>query len=181
MAVILGLQKDTGAVVYGSSEIFEAEEEAGADAELAACVNGEAGSFVVGVRLLAAFPEGKIRVHWTALRNCEDMVMEKNEKRIFIKPNLLEMDVRQSHYLEAVCENMVEKAVRWSVKDNGGFIDENGLYTAPNTPGVYEVVPERCFSGNESVHLCGSQGKYAAYGIGKAGYSYDDTDIGKKI
>lgn len=142
VAVILGLQKDTGAVVYGSSEIFEAEEEAGADAELAACVNGEAGSFVVGVRLLAAFPEGKIRVHWTALRNCEDMVMEKNEKRIFIKPNLLEMDVRQSHYLEAVCENMVEKAVRWSVKDNGGFIDENGLYTAPNTPGVYEVVAQ---------------------------------------
>ena len=37
---------------------------------------------------------------------------------------------------------MVEKAVLWKVKDDGGFIDENGMYTAPNTAGVYEVVAQ---------------------------------------
>lgn len=142
VTVILGLERESKKVVYGSSEIFEEDKEKGIDAELAACVNEENGSFVVGARLLSSALGGKINVHWTVLRDKEDIVVEKNEKRIFIKPNLLELTVRQSHYLEAVCENMVEKAVSWSVKDEGGFIDENGLYTAPNTSGVYEVVAQ---------------------------------------
>lgn len=142
VTVLLGLERESGKVVYGSSEIFDDETEKGIDAELAACVNEENGSFVIGARLLSGVLGGKISVHWTVLRDKKDIVMEKNEKSIFIKPNLLELTVRQSHYLEAVCENMVEKAVSWSVKDDGGFVDENGLYTAPNTPGVYEVVAQ---------------------------------------
>lgn len=142
VTVILGLEKDSGKVVYGSSEIFEAHKEKGADAELAACVNEEDGSFVIGVRLIAGKNGGRVKVHWTAFRDGEDMAVEKNEKRIYIKPNLLELKVRQSDSLEAVCENMVEKAVSWSVKDEGGFIDEHGVYTAPNTAGVYEVVAQ---------------------------------------
>ncbi len=142
VTVLLGLEKESGKVVYGSSEIFENQEESGVDAELAARVDGESGSFVIGVRLLSGVTEGTLRIHWTAIRNQEESVAQENEKRIFIKPNLLELQVRQSQYLEAVCENMVEKAVLWSVKDEGGFIDENGLYTAPNVPGVYEVVAQ---------------------------------------
>lgn len=69
-------------------------------------------------------------------------MQEKSDRRIFIKPNLLELTVRQSYHLEAVCENMAEKAVRWSVKDEGGSVDANGLYTAPNLPGVYEIVAQ---------------------------------------
>ncbi|RKI44387.1 hypothetical protein D7V86_01580 [bacterium D16-51] len=142
VTVILGMERESGKVVYGSSEIFEEDKEKGVDAELAACVDEDNGSFVVGVRLLSAVLGGKIHVHWTAFKDKEDIASERNEKRIFIKPNLLELTVRQSHYLEAVCENMVEKAVSWSVKDKGGFIDENGLYTAPNTSGVYEAVAQ---------------------------------------
>lgn len=142
VTLILGLEKESGRVVYGSSEIFEEKEEKGVDAELAACVNEESGSFLIGVRLLSSTKAGKLPVHWTAIRDQREIVMEKNEKCIFIKPNLLELSVRQSHVLEAVCENMVEKSVTWSVKDEGGFIDENGMYTAPNTAGVYEVVAQ---------------------------------------
>jgi hypothetical protein len=35
---------------------------------------------------------------------------------------------------------MVEKEVHWSVKDEGGYVDDSGLYTASGEPGVYEVV-----------------------------------------
>lgn len=142
VTLILGLEKESGKVVYGSSEIFEAHEEKGIDAELAACVNEENGSFLIGVRLISDVTRGKVSIHWTAIKDAKDIVVEKNEKRIFIKPNLLELTVRQNYYLEAVCENMVEKAVTWSVKDEGGFIDENGMYTAPSTAGVYEVVAQ---------------------------------------
>lgn len=142
VTIILSLQKESGRVVYGSSEIFESREEKGMDAELAACVDEENGSFVIGVRLLSGVTGGETHIHWTAIKDMKDIAAEKNEKRILIKPNLLELTVRQTHYLEAVCENMVEKSVSWSVRDEGGFIDENGMYTAPNTAGVYEVVAQ---------------------------------------
>ena len=48
--------------------------------------------------------------------------------------------MRESYTLEAVCENMAEKAVRWNVQEHGGTIDEHGVYTAPGIPGVYEVM-----------------------------------------
>lgn len=142
VTIVLGREQESDKIVFGSSGIFQEGRDKEINAELAACLNEENGSFVIGVRLLSNTVGGKIRVRWTAIQNMEQTVLEKNEKRIFIKPNLLELKVRQTHYLEAVCENMVEKAVLWKVKDDGGFIDENGMYTAPNTAGVYEVVAQ---------------------------------------
>lgn len=142
VTIILGLEKKDGSVVSGSSEIFEQEERPGVDAELAACQNPNNGSFIIGLRLLTATVEGMVTVHWTAVRDMAELVQEKSDRRIFIKPNLLELTVRQSHHLEAVCENMAEKAVQWSVKDEGGFVDASGMYTAPNLPGVYEIVAQ---------------------------------------
>lgn len=37
---------------------------------------------------------------------------------------------------------MADKTIEWKVKEHGGSINENGMYTAPNTPGVYEVVAQ---------------------------------------
>lgn len=36
-----------------------------------------------------------------------------------------------------------DKRVNWSVKEaEGGTIDSNGMYTAPNVPGIFEVIAE---------------------------------------
>lgn len=142
VTLILGLERQDETVIYGSSEIFEPQKKNDVEAEIAACQNPNNGSFVIGIRLLSATTEPNVTIHWTAIRDMEDAVEEKNEKRIFIKPNLLELRVRESYCLEAVCENMIEKVVQWSVKDEGGSVDENGMYTAPNTAGVYEVVAQ---------------------------------------
>lgn len=139
VAVILGLETESDHVVYGSPEIFESGTEQ--DVELAACVNEQNGSFVIGIRILRAV-QGKLKIRWNALRDREDVVTEKKERRLFIKPNLLELRVRQSYRLEAVCENMMEDGVLWHVEEEGGHIDEDGRYTAPNTAGVYEVVAQ---------------------------------------
>ncbi len=144
VAIILGLQEDKTGIIYGDEDVFSDEEEISGKkihVRLAAKVNEDNGSFVIGAKLASSTTGGRIRVHWTAVRD-QHNVYEKNEKRIFIKPNLLEMTVRSSHQLEAVCENMVEKAVQWQVRDEGGFIDEKGMYTAPNTAGVYEVIAQ---------------------------------------
>ena len=140
VAVVLGTQRDEeNLVTYGSSEVFEKE---GVEAEVAARLDVDKGSFVIGARLLSPTQEGRLEVHWTAVRDMRDAVQEKSDKRIYITPGILELHVRESHYLEAVCENMLEKAVRWSVKDQAGTVDARGYYTAPNVPGVYEVVAQ---------------------------------------
>ncbi|MBQ7676699.1 MAG: hypothetical protein IJT32_00550 [Lachnospiraceae bacterium] len=141
VAVTLGIEEKDGDVIYGSSDIFDSKEERAVDVDIAAKVNEDDGSFIIGARLKEQSVGGHVRIHWTALRD-ERTVYEKSEKRIFIKPNLLELGVRESYALECVCENMMEKSVTWSVHENGGYIDETGLYTAPNDPGVYEVMAQ---------------------------------------
>lgn len=142
VAVTLGLEAADGDVVYGSSDIFAPEgDEQAVDVDIAAKVNEDEGSFVIGARLREQSMGGHVRIHWTALRD-ERTVYEKSDKRIFIKPNLLEISVRESYALECVCENMLEKSVIWSVHENGGFIDDKGVYTAPSNPGVYEVMAQ---------------------------------------
>ncbi|MFP3153561.1 hypothetical protein LQZ18_03875 [Lachnospiraceae bacterium ZAX-1] len=137
VTLVLGIEKDAEALNFGSSEIFERD---GLNAEIAAKLDPEKGSFIIGARLLEATMEAQLKVHWTAIRDMSDVVKEQGTHRIFIKPNVLELHVRESYHLEAVCENMVEKSVKWSVKEEGGEVDANGLYVAPNLPGVYEVV-----------------------------------------
>ncbi len=140
VAVTLGMEKLSGHVVYGSSEVYDQKRENGVDAELAAAVDPQNGSFTIGVRLIAETSERICRVHWTAIKNPLDEKDDAGERRLFIKPNVLELVVREAYILEAVCENMAEKAVRWSVQEHGGTIDEHGVYTAPGIPGVYEVM-----------------------------------------
>ena len=37
---------------------------------------------------------------------------------------------------------MKDKRLKWAVRDNGGTIDNNGMYTAPNMAGVFEVTAQ---------------------------------------
>ena len=107
--------------------------------ELGARADFQRGVFVIGARVLSASRQDRIRVHWTAIRDRKELAEEKKEPRIFIRPNVLNLNTRESYFLEAVCSNMNETGVVWQVKDHGGTIDANGMYTAPNAAGVYEV------------------------------------------
>ena len=107
--------------------------------ELGARADFQRGVFIIGVQVLAAAKQDRIRVHWTAIRDRKELTEEKKEPRISIRPNVLNLNTRESYFLEAVCSNMNETGVVWQVKDHGGTIDANGMYTAPNAAGVYEV------------------------------------------
>lgn len=122
---------------FGAGGIFQSHQPR---VELAARTDFKRGVFVIGVRICSAASQDKLRVHWTAIRDRKELVEEKKEPRIFIRPNVLNLNVRESYFLEAVCSNMNETEVIWQVKGHGGTIDESGMYTAPNTAGVYEVM-----------------------------------------
>ncbi len=139
VTIILGSVTDSG-TVYGSPSVFGEDD---SHYDLAAKLDPARGSFVIGVRTKSTMLQDFIDVKWTALRDVDEKAAEKRNMKITIKPNSLIIKPRESKYLEAVCSNMTNKTVRWSVSPStGGEIDSNGMYTAPNTEGVYEVVAQ---------------------------------------
>lgn len=139
VTIVLGAMTDSG-TIYGNPSVFRDEE---APYEVAAKLDPSKGSFIIGILTKSTMLQDYIDVKWTALRDVDEKVTEKSNMKITIKPNSLIIKPRETKYLEAVCSNMTNKTVRWSVSPvTGGEIDPNGMYTAPNTEGVYEVVAQ---------------------------------------
>lgn len=136
VSIQMAVETEDGEVLCDPANIFDDKTEV----ETAVCSNEAKGSFTIGIRLTGSVALSRVRVHWTAFRSADQEKKDKVEKKIFIKPSILELGMRESYYLEAVCSNIVDKRIEWIVKDNCGSIDSNGSYTAPNMPGVYEVV-----------------------------------------
>ena len=108
---------------------------------MAAKLDPAKGSFVIGVMTTATVLDDFVEVKWTAIRDVDETENDKNEMKIMIRPSSVVLKPGESKYLDAVCLNMANKTLRWSVSpDNGGNIDNNGLYTAPVSEGVYEVI-----------------------------------------
>ena len=140
VTIILGVPTTEGEVIYGASNIFSESIPA---FETAVKLSPSKGSFVIGVMTKATIMADYLDIKWTAIRDVDEAAVEKRSMRLTIKPSSLVIKPRESRYLEAVCTNMTNKTVRWSVSsENGGEIDQNGMYVAPNTEGVYEVVAQ---------------------------------------
>lgn len=124
-------------ILFGSSEIFDAFSP---KAELAAMADMERGSFVIGARLLEATGQRTIRVCWRAVLEQEKESGAAEAPGLSIRPDKLEMKVRETFYLEAVAKGLSGCTVLWEVMDKGGgSISWDGMYTAPGYPGVYEI------------------------------------------
>lgn len=129
-------ESDSKQIIYGSSEVFN---DALVKCETAAKLDAETGNFIIGIRLLENTTKNKVKIFWTAVRKKENED-ELHNRRIFIQPSIADLSVMQTCYFTAVFENINDKRVIWSVKEaNGGTINSNGMYTAPNTPGIYEI------------------------------------------
>ncbi|MCR5371109.1 MAG: hypothetical protein K6E83_10405 [Clostridium sp.] len=121
---------------FGSAEIFE---DMNVRAELAAKANSERGSFVIGIRFLEATSVRSIRIRWTA-----ELLQEKDEgsakQYIRVLPDKPEMKCMQSRYFRAETENMHKATILWEVlSPKGGTITRDGMYTAPDVEGIYEI------------------------------------------
>ncbi len=135
---------DDSELIFGNPEVFEENRDMViANVELAAKVNVAKGTFVIGARVVAPTHARKLKVNWMATREAKENIRHLENKRIFIKPDMASVEVRESCYFEAIFVNLADKRVKWSVKEAaGGTIDSNGMYTAPNVPGVYEIIAD---------------------------------------
>jgi hypothetical protein len=129
---------DNSPIVYGSPEIFETS----IKCETAVKLDVTTGTFLIGIRLLDNITTDQIKIAWTATK-VKEADNESHERRVFIQPAVADLAVMQTCYFTASFENINDNRVVWSVKEpNGGTINANGMYTAPNTPGIYEIVAQ---------------------------------------
>lgn len=125
-------------IVYGQRDIFQ-EKKGQVNVETAVKVFVDKGSFCVGIRCLSEVSVDKITVHWLAVRSQEE-IYTYNNAVMNIRPSLPRIHVRDTLKFEAVVGDKMQIHVNWSVKEKfGGSIDDNGLYTAPNRAGIYEI------------------------------------------
>ena len=135
LRVDLSLETDTLQYI-GSSEIFE---DMKLRAEMAAKVNSERGSFVIGIRLLEASPVETARIRWSAQLLPENKE-QGNEPHIRIVPDKPELKCMQSRYFRTETEYLHGATILWEVcTPNGGTVTRDGQYTAPDTEGIYEL------------------------------------------
>ena len=137
VTIILSQETKRNETVFGNAEIFA---ENYIDVELAAQLDETTGSFVIGAKLNETVAKNSIRIKWTAIRKAADFIDERLERRITIKPSMLELYTRESSYLEVNFSNMDDKQITWHIKEGGGTVDETSVYTAPNEKGVYEIM-----------------------------------------
>lgn len=144
VAIVLGYEiendlSDGGGAVFGAPGIFNGHEDS-PEISLGARLNVSEGSFVIGMKSQKNHGAGKVKVHWTALRDVTCKSVGQKKKHIFIQPDIPNLYTGESMVFTAILEGFQDERLKWRVKDqDGGTIDKTGKYTAPETPGVYQI------------------------------------------
>lgn len=134
--------KEDSSVIYGDGDIFE-EGSGMVKASLAARADVANGTFVIGLKLLETTTARRVKLHWMAVKDRKEAVYEREVRELFIKPDMTYLRLRETCYFETVLMGAADKRVVWSVREpEGGAIDQHGRYTAPNIPGIFEIVAE---------------------------------------
>lgn len=129
---------EDGQVMFGDASMFQGQN--GFAASLGARLMPSEGTFEIGLKVLKNDSAKQVRVHWTALRNEIRKPVSIRKKRIFIQPDNPNVFAGDSVVFTAVLEGFTDERLNWGVKDrDGGAIDKNGKYTAPQTEGIFQI------------------------------------------
>lgn len=138
---------DKGLLIFGDKNIFTKDEISISSpyVQVAAVVNVVKGTVRLGVKLLEKTTAQAVDIRWWAYKPVEiqeqqeDLVIDESV-RVVITPNTVRIKPLEQIRFEAHIEGAISQEVRWGmVEKNTGTIDNNGLYTAPSTEGVYEI------------------------------------------
>ena len=135
---------DETALCFGNSEIFVKCKEKNSVpwVEAAAVVYPRRGTMRIGLWLHDMVEGNRITVHYFAQKPERDTSRILAQRRIglSVTPEFSRVAVRGTIRFQAEVTGSEDKSVRWTVKeDNGGVIDHNGIYQAPELPGTYEI------------------------------------------
>lgn len=117
-------------------------------AETAIKLYRDRGTFQAGIRFLRDYNNMILKCRWVAIRRPEGSKAVKESKAtgrgengyISMEQSTLIMKPRESTYLHVRFTDMEPCAVTYGVNEyGGGEVTENGIYTAPDAEGVYEI------------------------------------------
>lgn len=143
VTIDLGYEVDNGfagesQMVFGDASLFQ--DKYGFAASLGARLEPSMGTFEIGLKIIRNSSAKLVRVHWTALRNEIRKSESARKKRIYIQPDNPNVFTGDSIAFTAVLEGFTDERLQWSVRDrNGGTIDKNGKYTAPETASIFQI------------------------------------------
>ncbi len=143
VTIVLSYEVDEGFVenaqiMFGDAALFQSH--SGFAASLGAKLEPAQGTFEIAMKVLRNGSAKRVRVHWTALRNEKQKPQLAKKKHISIQPDNPNVFVGDSVVFTAALEGFHDERLKWKIKDpNGGTINKNGKYTAPETPGIYHV------------------------------------------
>lgn len=133
------------ALLVGNSEVFKSKsiDVTPPWVETAALVYPDRGTMRIGVWLHDTVSGNRLRVHYFAQKPERDTsrLLDRHPVSIEVMPEVARLGRGEQLRLRAVVEGSEDKNVLWSVAESdGGDIDANGIYQAPQLQGTYEIV-----------------------------------------
>ena len=137
-------EREETALLCGNSEVFKSKSVKIAPpwVEAAAVVYPEKGTMRIGLWLHDSVEGNLLRVHYFVQKPERDTSRILSQRRVSltVTPEFSRLGCREKLQFQAEVVGSEDKSVTWSVKEeNGGAIDRNGLYQAPELPGTYEI------------------------------------------
>lgn len=133
------------ALYFGNSEVFKGKSAPAAPpwVEAAALVYPSRGTMRIGLWLHDMVEGNRLTVHYFAQKPERDTsrLLEGRQISLSVTPEFTRVSRRGQLHFQADISGTEDKTVIWSVKEeNGGAIDRNGLYQAPEQAGTYEIL-----------------------------------------
>lgn len=132
-------------VCFGNTEVFQGKKSpvTAPRAEVAALVYPQRGTMRIGLWLHDMVEGNRLTIHYFAQKPERDTsrLISKRAVGLTVSPEFSRVSRRGTLRLQAEVTGTEDKAVLWSIKEeNGGDIDHNGVYQAPEEPGTFEIV-----------------------------------------
>lgn len=130
--------------IYGNADLFRNNKSEAPMVDSAVKVLNDKGSFVVAAKLLENVDYLVLTFRWVAMKfpagDELGVDMDYTGKAIIPETPTVVLDVRQSHFFGVRFENMESCSLMYELTEDGsGEITTDGVYTAPNKEGVYEI------------------------------------------
>lgn len=140
-----GGEDGEAALIYGSSEIFKGKKTPAAPpwAEAAAIVYPQRGTMRIGLWLHDMVDGNCLTVHYFAQKPERDTsrILTQRKAGLTVTPEFARVRCGGSLQFQGEVAGSEDRQVHWSVREeNGGSIDRNGIYRAPELPGTYEII-----------------------------------------
>lgn len=131
----------TRTTIYGNSELFEEDDHM--KVETAVKVYNDKGSFRIAAKLTGSQRSIVLLIHWVAVKfDGEEAELEEEfaDKRIVPKTSTVRLFTGDTYCFQVEFEHMKHSRLTYELTESeSGHITQDGIYTAPEEEGVYEI------------------------------------------